>query len=312
MLTTIATIAPVFLMIATGYGARKLGIMPEGSGTLLTRFVTWIALPVLMFHVAATTDWSSVWDTDFIIASLVGSLALFAMGMGLGRLRGLALSDMAVDGLNASYFNAAYLGLPLFLLAVGPSSAPYVIVAASLTLMSLFALAVATIELGHHHDKGLRHALTNAGIGVVKNPIVAFSLAGVGWWLTDWKLPEEVERFSHLLGGASSPTALVAIGLFLAERPLTEAMSNRFVLALTAAKLVVHPLLTTLIAYSLLGMRGLPALMAVLIAALPTGTGPFMVAEFYARDGKVTSGAILASTLLSVLTLSALLALLPR
>lgn len=312
MLTTLATIAPVFLMIATGYGARRLGIMPQGSGALLTRFVTWIALPVLMFHIAATTDWRSVWDTDFVVASLLGSVALYAMGMGIGRLRGLPLSDMAVDGLNASYSNTAYLGLPLFLLAIGPISAPYVIIAATVTLMTLFALAVATIELGHHRAQGVWHALAKAGLGVLKNPIVAVSLAGVAWWVTGWTLPSVAERFTHLLGGAASPAALVAIGLFLAERPLAEAINNRFVLALAAAKLVAHPLVTVLIAYGVLGMRGLPAFIVVAIAALPIGTGPFMVAGFYARDGKVTSGAILVTTLLSVITLSVLLAFLPR
>lgn len=312
MLTTLATIAPVFLMIATGYAARKFGIMPEQSGALLTRFVTWIALPVLMFHIAATTDWGTVWDAHFAIASVLGSVVMFIMGMGIGRLRGLPLADMSVDGLNASYSNAAYLGLPLFLLAVGPMSAPYVIIAASLTLMTLFALGVAAIELGHHRDQGVLHALAKAGVGVVRNPVVAVSLAGVAWWLTGWQLPAVAERFTHLLGGAASPTALVAIGLLLAERPLADAIGNRFVLMLAGAKLIAHPAVTALIAYGVLGMRGLPAFMAVMIAALPTGTGPFMVAGFYARDGKVTSGAILVNTLVSVLTLSVLLALLPR
>jgi malonate transporter len=70
MLSTLATIAPVFLMIAAGYFARKLDIMPEGSGALLTRVVTWIALPALMFHIIATTDWSALWNTRFVIANL--------------------------------------------------------------------------------------------------------------------------------------------------------------------------------------------------------------------------------------------------
>ncbi len=312
MLTTLATIAPVFLMIAAGYGARKLGVMPEGSGALLTRFVTWIALPVLMFNIAATTDWQEVWDADFILASLMGSVVVFVIGMGIGRLRGLPIADIAVDGLNASYSNAAYLGLPLFLLAVGPTSAPYTIIAASLMLMTLFALAVGTIELRQHRDQGVAHAVGKAAQGVVKNPVLAVSIAGVAWWATGWELPMVAERFTHLLGAAASPTALVAIGLSLAERPLAEAIGNRFVLMLATAKLIVHPLVTGFIAYGLLGMRGLPAFMAIAIAALPTGTGPFMVAGFYARDGKVTSGTILMTTLLSVLTLSILLAFLPR
>ncbi len=312
MLTTIATTAPVFLMIAAGYCTRKLGIIPAGSGDLLTRFVTWIALPALMFHIIATSDWATLWDGDFVFASLLGSMLVFALGMAIGRMRGLPIADIAVDGLNASYSNAAYVGLPLFMLALGPKSAPYVIIAATLMLMMLFLMAVVAIELGHHRDQGIFHALGRAVMGVVKNPIIAVSIVAVGWWCSGIQLAAFLEQFTRLLGASASPTALVAIGLFLAERPLAEAISNRFVMLLTAAKLLVHPLISAIIAYGLLGMSGLPATMAVAIAALPTGTGPFMVAGFYARDGKVTSGTILATTLFSAITLSLLLAFLPQ
>ena len=57
---------------------------------------------------------------------------------------------------------------------------------------------------------------------------------------------------------------------------------------------------------------GLPAPMvhiAVLLAALPTGTGPFMLAEFYGREARLTGSVVLATTALSVLTVSAYLAL---
>jgi malonate transporter len=47
----------------------------------------------------------------------------------------------------------------------------------------------------------------------------------------------------------------------------------------------------------------------VLLAALPTGTGPFMLAEFYQREANMTSRVILASTVVSVVTLSAYLAI---
>lgn len=33
----------------------------------------------------------------------------------------------------------------------------------------------------------------------------------------------------------------------------------------------------------------------VLLAALPTGTGPFMLAEFYQREGRITSRCVLVS-----------------
>lgn len=311
MFDTFFSVLPVFSMILAGYGAARTGILPAVANRELNRFVVWIALPALMFHIVASTDWRTLWDGDFVIASLAGSLVVFVIGMLLGKLRGLPLADRAVDGLNASYSNAAYIGLPLFLLVLGPQSMPYVIVAATLTLMMLFASAVLMIELGRHHDLGIVHAFTRALAGVLRNPVIAGPALGFLWWLTGWTLPRPVDEFTRLLGTAASPTALVAIGLFLAERPMKEALSDRFVLGLTATKLIVHPAITALIVWPVLGMSGRTAVIAVALAALPTGTGPFMVAGFYARDGKVTSGTILLSTILSVLSVTAILSLLP-
>ena len=237
MLGTFFSILPVFAIILIGYLAARTGLVPASVNRDLNRFVVWIALPALMFHIVATTDWHNLWDTQFVIASLAGSLLTYALGMGIGRLRGLSLADMGVDGLNASYSNAAYIGLPLFLLAMGPRAMPYVIIGATLTLMVQFACAVITIELGHHRHMGIGHALGKAATGVIRNPVIAGPTLGLLWWLTGWHLPDPVEQCTRMLGAAASPTALVAIGLFLAERPLMEAVSNRFVLMLTSAKL---------------------------------------------------------------------------
>jgi predicted permease len=47
---------------------------------------------------------------------------------------------------------------------------------------------------------------------------------------------------------------------------------------------------------------------AVLLAALPVGTGPFMLAQLYGREPAVTSRAILLSTILSLASVSVLVA----
>nr|MCQ3991494.1 AEC family transporter [Klebsiella pneumoniae] len=50
---------------------------------------------------------------------------------------------------------------------------------------------------------------------------------------------------------------------------------------------------------------------ALLLAALPTGTGPYMLAEFYGREGSRVSRVVLLSTLGSLISLSLILVLLP-
>ncbi|MBK5264762.1 MAG: AEC family transporter [Alphaproteobacteria bacterium] len=308
MLSTALIILPVFLIILAGYGSRKAGLLGEQASSELNRFVVWLALPCLMFDVVATTDWQAVWHPGFVAASVVGSFAAFILGLIVGKVRGLNLADMSVDGLNASYSNSAYVGFPLMFLLFGEASRPFVVIAAALTLMCLFAASIILIEFAQHSGQRGHVVATKVGKSMLRNPIVMSPLAGFGWWMTGIPLPQPVNTFVSLLGGAASPAALVAIGLFLAARPLREAVTNPFVLTLTAIKLVAHPALTALLAIYILHLPHEIAVMAIIMAALPTGTGPFMVAEFYARDGKVTSGSILLSTTISVLTIAAALA----
>ncbi|WP_197504076.1 hypothetical protein [Ketogulonicigenium vulgare] len=58
-----------------------------------------------------------------------------------------------------------------------------------------------------------------------------------------------------------------------------------------------------------LGLGAQEAFLVTLLSALPTGTGPFMLAEFYGRNGLLTGRVVLKTTLLSIVTIAALLAL---
>jgi predicted permease len=265
-----------------------------------------------MFDIVATTDWAQNWNGGYVAASLGGSFVVFAIGLVIGRLRGLGLSDMAVDGLNASYANSAYIGLPLLTLAVGPETRSLVVISATLTLMALFSAAIMLIELGRNHGHGIDRALVHAVAAILRTPILIAPLLGLLWWYTGLPLPRPIESFVHLLGVAASPTALVAIGLFLAQRPLRAAATDRFVWMLSMTKLIVQPAVTAILAWYVFALPPLVALTVIAVAAMPTGTGPFMIAELYARDGKVTTGPILVSTVLSIVSIAAILTVLGR
>jgi predicted permease len=99
----------------------------------------------------------------------------------------------------------------------------------------------------------------------------------------------------------------VALGLFLAqERPATGAAAGDAA-ALVALKLVAQPAATWLLAAHVFHLAPSATRVAVLLAALPTGTGPFMLAELYDRQAAVTARTVLASTVASLATISVVL-----
>ena len=125
-----------------------------------------------------------------------------------------------------------------------------------------------------------------------------------------WELPEPVDVYLKLVGGAAAPCALIALGLFLADRTASQKHEKWSTTGIFVfLKLIAQPALTWVMAVPVLGLPGPQAHLAILLAALPTGTGPFMLAEFYDRESVLTGRMILITTILSVATLSAYLAL---
>ena len=301
----LAAVGPVFALVAAGALARRAGVMGAGTVTELNRFVVWLALPALLFDITVHAGWAEIWQPRFVLAFGGGSGVVFAATVLLRR-RVRPLADAAIDGLNAGYANTGFMGFSLAAAALGPGALPFVLVATVFTACVLFAVAIVLIELGAQEGAGGWRLGWRVASNLGRNPLLVAPVAGVVAHLMGPEVwPGPVEGFLRLLGAAASPCALVTLGLFLGG---TGPVGSRAEGVLAAAKLVVQPALTWVLAVPVLGLPVLPAHAAVLLAALPTGTGPFMLAEFYRREAAPTGRVVLFTTVVSVVTVSALLA----
>jgi malonate transporter len=218
------------------------------------------------------------------------------------------LADAAIDALNASYANTGFIGFPLALIALGSDAMPSTLVATILTVCVLFGVGIALIEIGLQTEKRRRHLVVKVGGALLRNPLVVAPALGALFPLSGLTMPTAADTFLKLLGGAASPCALVALGLFLAAKRESSEKDVGSTALLVGLKLVLQPAATWLLATSVFGLSPLLTHTAVLLAALPTGTGPFMLAEFYRREAGITSTVVLASTVVSLATISAYLA----
>ena len=73
-------------------------------------------------------------------------------------------------------------------------------------------------------------------------------------------------------------------------------------------KLLLQPAIAWVVAFQLLTLPPAWGETAVIMSALPTGAGAFILAKLYGREAASTSGAVLVSTIVSFATLSLLLA----
>ena len=306
LLTPLFTVLPVFALIFAGWGARKTQVLGPHATRELNRFVVWLALPALLFDIVAHARFATLWQPGFIAAFSLGCFGVFAITLAL-RWRSRHLADAAIDGLNAAYGNTGFVGFPLAAAVFGAAALTPTLIAAILTVCVLFGVAIILIEAGLQGEAHPLHIVGKVLLSLARNPLLAAPAVALIVPLSGITLPAPVDSFLKLLGGAASPCALVALGLFLAEKQPGGHASTGETALLVLLKLVAQPVLTWLCAVYLLHLPAAETRMCVVLAALPTGTGPFMLAEFYSREATVTSRAILVSTVVSLVTVTCLL-----
>lgn len=308
MLSTLNVALPVFALIFVGWLARKLKILGENALSELNRFVVYLALPALLFDIIANAKWIDLAQPAFILTFSVGMMVVFFLTIVIQLRRTRHLADAAIDALNAGYANTGFIGFPLVIVFLGHTALAPTLIATILTVSVLFGIGIILIETGLQGEVKRRIIFARVAKSLIKNPLLVSPLIAICIPLSGLTIPSSLNVFLKLLGGAASPCALIALGLFLAGQPARQSDNERFtVTLLVVLKLIVQPGLTWLIATKVCNLSPLMTHTAVLLAALPTGTGPFMLAEFYLREASTTSKCVLISTVVSLFTLSAYL-----
>jgi malonate transporter len=304
MASVLNVILPVFALILTGFACRRLGLLGPNAASEINRMVVWLCLPALLFEAMANVVWQQIWQPGFIFSYGLSTVSLFAITL-IWRLRRAGnLVDASLQGLSASYANTGYMGIPLCLLVFGQAGMAPALIACLIVICVLFSISVICIEVGLQSERSLAKALGKVTFALIKNPIVVAPILGSLWSATALPLPASLHQLLKMLSAATGPCALISLGLFLAHRH--KGRSERGT-RLVLIKLIAHPLITWVLAFYVFRLPLMWAQAALLLSALPTGTGPYMLAEFYRRDGSLVSDTILMSTLGSLITLSACL-----
>jgi predicted permease len=320
MQLVVEAVLPLFALILAGYVCGRRGVLGAQAVTSLNLFVVWLALPALLFQALAEARWAELNQPAFVAAIALGMLATFvpwvALTRGRGGRRATPLPDASIEALAASYPNTGFMGIPLCLAVFGRAGLQPAILASILTICALFGLSLILIEIGLQSGHSAAGAIAKAAATLGRNPLLVAPALGGLFAIAHIPRPEPLLRFTGLLGSAASPCALVTIGLFLAQdRDAAAGQAKqhsgspgrtRVILAIVALKLLVQPLVTGVLVFAVFDLPRPWASAALLLSALPVGTGPFMLAKLYDREPAVISRAILVSTILSLATTSLL------
>ena len=307
MQTIIISVTPLFAVIFLGYFAAKSRMFDTRAVGVLATFVFTFAMPPMLFRLMATADLAAIVEFRFLGVYLYGELLLFAAGAIFSGwlLRG-GLAEMTIQGFGSSFSNGVVIGLPLMLAVFGERGGPPSLLIITLDVF-LFSLVTILLEFARAGKSGKQGSaiIKEAGFAVLRNPVAMATALGIVWGLTGFGLTPLIDKTFGFIGQAGPPAGLFALGLSLGLRPIAGGLGPATGMALF--KLFAHPAIVWLIATYLIPLDPFWRAAAVLFAACPVGANVFVFAQQYSVGVASSSTAILISTAISMLTITALL-----
>ncbi|MEM9162963.1 MAG: AEC family transporter [Cyanobacteria bacterium P01_F01_bin.4] len=287
----ISAVLPIALVALVGvYVGRSF----EPDLKTLARLTIYALLPALVLTSLAETTLALGSAIALVTAFLINTALLYLLAISLGR--GLKLPTDEQKSLIATtlFANVGNMGLPFVLFSLGEAGlerAVVYLVGSSLMIASVFPIV-------------LKGAGIRAGISfTLRLPVLWAALLGLALQASGEMLPLPVERGMTLLAGGAIPIALLTLGIQLSQ---TKFVFGGYELFGSVLRLVISPLMAYVIG-RILGLEGLDLQVLVLQAAMPVAVNSLIWVTELGGDPVRVARTIVLSTLLSFLTLPAVL-----
>ncbi len=302
MSSTLTTVTSIFILLLVGYGAKKIGVLKASDESIINSILINIALPSFIFVNTIGKPLTSAMIKTPVIGIVVEAF-IIALAYVIARLLRLDRPTTGALMIVAAFGNTGYMGYPVAKAAF-PDDGHGILTA---VLFDNFAMRAALITVG------VAIATSSAGARFqwssltqfVKTPLFPAMVVGLIFRTT--QMPAIVMTPLNYLGDATVPLSMISIGLGLSATSLREYPAP--LVAAVLMKMALFPFLMAVLLHTF-GVTGTVAKAAILEGAMPTAVFSGIVVSKFGANGRFGSAAIFVSTLLSAVTVPAILQML--
>ena len=298
-------------IVAVGGVGYLLGSLRDIETDSLNTVVVYVLAPALVFHSLATTTLAGSTLVRITAAVVLFHLGAILVAEVAGRAVGASPTALAALILVTAFPNTGNYGIPVSNFAFGETGRATAVVALSVQAVLIYTLGV------YIAGRGSAGGVAAGVRRVFSVPLVyAVVAALLARWL-DVLPPADASAMStlQLVGDSAIPVMLLVVGIQLARTDVGSTLSA--VGGAVALKMVVAPVLGVGVALAVGFSDPVVARTFVLETAMPSAVTPIiLVGEFAEGEvagvpvGEFVSTAIFATTLVSVVTLTAIIAIL--
>jgi predicted permease len=288
------------LMVIAG-AAYLLGRYRRLDPAPLASTAFYLLNPALVFVTLSTTSVTVDVLGRLFLLKVCTNLIILALGRFIGAQMKLAPQTASAVLLATVFCNSGNFGLSVTEFAFGKDAVAFALICFVTDNLMLNSLGVFLAARGRTTGRA-------AVQQVLRNPALYALPLGLLAHQVGWAPPLPISRALEMLSRATVPTMLIVLGMQLAALPF-ERSFWRLIGVTSALRLVVAPLITIVLTVPF-GLTGVPRQVSVLEAAVPSAVMANIIASRYDAEPNLVAGSVLASSLLSLVTITLLLSLL--
>ncbi|MCI7129311.1 MAG: AEC family transporter [Lachnospiraceae bacterium] len=292
---------PIFLVMVIGWFLKQRGMLDEHFVSVANKFNFQVTLPFLVFKDLSAVDIKAVFDLKYVLfCALVTTVCFFVIWGGAK----LLLKDQSMTGafVQASFrSSAAVMGLAFIENIYGTSAMGPLMIIGAVPLYNIFSVIVLTFEAEDDGAEKDMNRLKQAGINILKNPIIIAIALGllVAYFRIDF--PTIVDNTVNNIAKMATPLALIGMGAgFEGRKALAKIKPT---IAASLIKLVAQPLVFIPLAVAL-GFTGEKLIGILVMLAAPATPSCYIMAKNMKNDGVLTASIVVTTTLLAAFTLT--------
>ncbi len=289
-------VLPMCLVMALGYGTRRLGWLRREEISTINKIAFRIFLPCLLYYNIYCSDLSGSFDPLLMAYAVGGVLLTFGLALGytlltekLPERRGVLIQGMFRS-------NYVIMGIPVATALLGADQLGTVSILIAVIVPLFNMLAVVVLEVFRGQKPKPLHILGQ----IAKNPLVIGSVLGILTLAAGIRLPHILEQTIQSVSAIASPLQLFLLGAFFQFSGLKT--YRRELVTVSIAKLIVSPGLFLGLG-ALLGFRGVAFVSLIGIFASPTAVNSFTMAQQMGGDAELAGDIVVTTSAASILTL---------
>lgn len=291
---------PIFLMMVVGYTLKKIKVLDDNTTNVMNKLVFKLFLPALLFMDLAEQDFIAMWDSTFVLFCTITTIVSIIICFFLSK---LGNKDDRGEFIQASYRSAAAtLGIAFMTNIYDNVAMVALMIIGSVPIYNIVAVIVLSItspDPSMHKDNKI--LIKKTFVNIIKNPIILGILVGLLWSLIDIPQPAIFAKSITYLGNVASPLALITLGASFELKDLEEKIKP--IIAININKLLLFCFLFLPLGI-FMGFRDEKLVAALIMLGSATTSSSFIMSKNMGHAGRISSCAVMTTTLFSSFTLT--------